>query len=507
MMKVTVAERRARVGARHRVAPRHRAVSVNEVAQDLVCLHATDPASVYLSAWSRLREPSHEAVDEALYRDRDVVRMLAMRRTMFVVAVEEIPVLHAATSKALARRERKRNEDYAALLDDVVDAKRWLREAESETLAFLHEHGEASAQELSAALPALARKVRVSAGKKYEGDIGMSSRILIVLALEGLVVRGCPRGTWLSTQYRWATVEDWLGAPMAEVPVEKAQATLIERWLGRFGPGTEQDVRWWTGLTAREVRVGLASIGAVEVDLDGEKGYLLPDDLAPTPPLETWVALLPSLDPTTMGWQSRDWYLGAHKPAIFDSMGNAGPTIWCDGRIVGGWAIRAGGSVATQAPRGCRQRDDRRDRSRGRTHVAPARCTAGLSPLPVTAPQRARPQDLTEPARRASALGTTARRMCRATAATTAGASPGYQSVGCLIGVQFVARYGLKDGIDGGLVRAGPQGSSGTFRHDALDLETRPGQPPLEWPCCAGVSAMVLVERPEQLGRTGAGKT
>jgi hypothetical protein len=49
-----------------------------------------------------------------------------------------------------------------------------------------------------------------------------------------------------------------------------------------------------------------------------------------------------------MGWQSRAWYLGPHAARLFDRNGNAGPTIWCDGRIVGGWAIREGGEVVTR---------------------------------------------------------------------------------------------------------------------------------------------------------------
>src|SRR6185503_1995692 len=71
-------------------------------------------------------------------------------------------------------------------------------------------------------------------------------------------------------------------------------------------------------------------------------------DLEPTPPPAPWVALLPSLDPTTMGWQGRDWYLGPHRPVLFDTNGNAGPTIWVDGRIVGGWAVRPTGEVITR---------------------------------------------------------------------------------------------------------------------------------------------------------------
>ena len=55
--------------------------------------------------------------------------------------------------------------------------------------------------------------------------------------------------------------------------------------------------------------------------------------------------MLPSLDATTMGWKERDWYLSSYGPLLFDRMGNAGPTIWCDGRVVGGWAQRRDGEI------------------------------------------------------------------------------------------------------------------------------------------------------------------
>jgi Winged helix DNA-binding domain len=59
----------------------------------------------------------------------------------------------------------------------------------------------------------------------------------------------------------------------------------------------------------------------------------------------SWVAFLPALDPTAMGWAARDWYVGAHRGALFDRSGNIGPTVWLDGRIVGGWAQRRDGEV------------------------------------------------------------------------------------------------------------------------------------------------------------------
>jgi hypothetical protein len=80
------------------------------------------------------------------------------------------------------------------------------------------------------------------------------------------------------------------------------------------------------------------------VDLDGQEGIVLAGDTE-SPPLEPFVTLLPGLDPTTMGWKHRDWYLGDHRPRVFDTNGNGGPTIWVDGRIVGGWAQRKTGEV------------------------------------------------------------------------------------------------------------------------------------------------------------------
>ncbi|CAN5721857.1 winged helix DNA-binding domain-containing protein [soil metagenome] len=348
MRRIDASERRARLAIRHHVAAASRVDSAWEAAHGVVCLHATDAATVYLSAWARMREPSLEAVEAALYEGRRLVRMLAMRRTMFVVPVEEAPVLQAAAARGVAAVERRRNQQLASMLG-VEDVEGWLREAEESTIAALARRGEATAQELSTDVPALARKIRVNMGKAYEGDIGVSSRILILLAADGRIVRARPRGTWVSSQYRWAPLERWLGGPLEELPAEEAQARLVGRWLARFGPGTEADLRWWTGLTARVVRSALATVGAVEVDVEagGPVGYVLPDDLEVTPDPGPWVALLPALDSTTMGWQGRDWYLGEHRAQLFDGNGNAGPTIWADGRIVGGWGIRDGGEVAT----------------------------------------------------------------------------------------------------------------------------------------------------------------
>ena len=79
----------------------------------------------------------------------------------------------------------------------------------------------------------------------------------------------------------------WLGHEIAPCIEHEGVATLVEQWLRRFGPGTVADIKWWLGSTVAAVRKALADIGAVEVDLDGQAGFLMADDLEPVEPVES----------------------------------------------------------------------------------------------------------------------------------------------------------------------------------------------------------------------------
>jgi hypothetical protein len=126
-----------------------------------------------------------------------------------------------------------------------------------------------------------------------------------------------------------------------------ARVELARHWLRRYGPGTVADLKWWTGWTLTQARAALAALDTLDVDLDGRPGIVLADDADEVTAPGPWVALLPTLDPTVMGWTEREWYLGGYRSELFDRAGNPGPTIWVDGRIVGGWAQRPTGEVVT----------------------------------------------------------------------------------------------------------------------------------------------------------------
>ncbi|MEV2274963.1 winged helix DNA-binding domain-containing protein [Nocardiopsis sp. NPDC049922] len=338
-------ERRARLVRRHLLSPDVHATRAEDVAEALVGLHATDPATVYLSARARMSEPSVDAVERALYDDRTLHRLLAMRRTMFVVPDGLADLVHDSTGRAIADRELR-------------DSQRFLQEAfgwdpdhragiEATVLAALRARGEATAAELAEDVPALAERVVIAPGKPYESTQAASSRLLRSLAARRLIERGRPRGSWASAQFRWRAAD---ATEATGRPAHEARADLVRHYLARFGPVTLADVKWWTGWTLTASRTALADVGAVEVDLAEGTGYLAPDDVEPVGDTSPSAALLPGLDPTSMGWRDRGFYLDPdHVPALFDRNGNIGPTVWWDGRVVGAWAQRPDGSIGWRA--------------------------------------------------------------------------------------------------------------------------------------------------------------
>jgi hypothetical protein len=313
----------------------------------LVVIYASDSPSVFLQARARMTTSSPVDIERELYEERAALRMLAMRRTLFLVPVEDVPIVHAAASRAVAQTERKRTLTRLTEAGIGPDPAAMLEELEVIGLAAVRERGEASTAELRALDPRLSEKMTLSRGKPYEATITLGQKVFFHLALDGRIGRGRPLGTWLASQFRWSPIERWLPDGIAEMSVDLARAELVRKWLRAFGPGTRDDIQWWTGWSLTATRKALAAIDVVEVDLDGGgTGYLLVDDLEPSETPEPWVALLPALDATTMGWKDRDWYLGGYRAALFDRAGNAGPTIWVDGHVVGGWAQSDSGEIA-----------------------------------------------------------------------------------------------------------------------------------------------------------------
>lgn len=335
---------------RHRLTESHRTNDVATIADDLIALHSSDPATVYLSAAIRMKQLSIEAVEQALYQERSVVRHHAMRRTIWVMTPDIARLAHGAATAKIAATERTRTLKALANGTEpgaVNDPDEWLNNAFDQVSSLLRDNGPLTTRAIGKLLPELAIPIVFGGGTKNPAALNGHTKVLQGAGFDATLVRGRPSGTWNSAEYEWHLTQDWFGGPIAGLAEQTAARELLARWLLRFGPATETDIKWWFGWTTTLTRKSLAAVDAEEVLLaDGRIAWVSPGDIDDVPDPGPWVRLMPGLDPTTMGWKERDWQLNpALVPKLFDRFGNAGPIVMIDGICAGAWNQRDDGDI------------------------------------------------------------------------------------------------------------------------------------------------------------------
>lgn len=293
-----------------------------DVVEDLVGLHGTAATSPYLSLHARLERFSRADLDGALYERRSLVRLKAMRGTVFVFTHDLAPIAHAATRRLFVDADRRVTgltaDEYELLASAVLRALR--------------------GRSLSAA--------EIRGALRSESSLGA---VIGILADEGRVVRDRPIGTWRSVTFRYRHWDETLpDVDLAAYAEDEAVRLLLLRYVAAYGPVTVADIAWWSGLGTRLVHRVLGNLGGrlTDVTLAGsaERYLMTVDDLARVDgePLDGGrsVALLPALDPLSMGYRDRDRHLDPrHRDLVFDRGGNATSTVLVDGVMAGVWDV------------------------------------------------------------------------------------------------------------------------------------------------------------------------
>lgn len=329
-----------------------------QVTRDIVALHATEPTTPYLSLWARLPGFERIHLEHAWHRQRVLVKLLCMRATLHLVPSDQISWFYQAyqdRSAAEYRRDMPEDLLVQAGLCSKADAPALKQALQGQVLAFLDAKGAATTREIARAVPALQTSIRYDVGKSTEGQYSIGTGIIRAMCAQGMLVRGQPRGSWRSNQHEYTTLSSWLPhVDLHAVTGAQAQAWLVRRYLATFGPATRADIAWWAGFTKRETAQALAALDdelrTVKLEGQVEEHLMLREDVESlrgfTVPSEPYVALLPALDPAIMGYQDRSRFLASkQRKHLFDRAGNAVPTVWVNGRVVGAWAQRRDGQV------------------------------------------------------------------------------------------------------------------------------------------------------------------
>lgn len=333
-----------------RLARQRRAEDVDSLVRDSIGLHSTDYWSPYLSAWARIPGFAPATLLERLNRGQGLARVNSFRNTVHVVLAEDLALIQRATGESVAKAGRGGPGPKGCSDAEIA---RGLARIEAAL-----EGGPLDNAGIKAQVPELAENLRYW---------------LLVAMGRGNVLRADTAHA-RSNRARYALTRQWIaGWAPSPLSVEEARRELLIRAVRAFGPVTDEDLSWWLPATKTEVRAALRSMGdeGRKIEEAGRCWWYAADLAdAPAPGREAQGAwLLPYEDGLLKGYRDRDWLLAPglrevlfpysiahwHPPDGADPgpgphkgvnvSGEARPSVWWGGRVVGRWELGEGGPV------------------------------------------------------------------------------------------------------------------------------------------------------------------
>jgi hypothetical protein len=323
------------------------------VATDLCGLHAQLLSSAELSLWARLDGFSPGDLATALWQDRTLVKLWAMRGTLHLLPSAGYARWQAAL--ATYRHFLKPSWSKAfgvspAELDVLVDAVRAALDGPPLTRTRL---ADAVARITGSA--GLADKLRESWGAVLKP---VSFRGALCFAdNDGQHVRFTRPDRWLAGVTERDAARGAGGGQGDAAPPgdgDAAVAAIVRRYLAAHGPADREDIgRWWAVSPAAAQRI-VRDLGdeVAEVDVEGWRGYALAASLPALTDASVTrsVRLLPAFDPWVIGATRHPQLLvggAAVRDRVYRRQGWISAVVLIDGMAAGTWSHEAAGGSVT----------------------------------------------------------------------------------------------------------------------------------------------------------------
>jgi hypothetical protein len=300
-----------RLRLRNQQLDRPRFRSATDLVSHMGAVQAQEYWGGKLGTGLRLPNGTDAAVEQAIAA-REIVRTWPMRGTLHFVAADDarwmLRLLTPRVIRGVAARRRQLE------LDNAEFAK-----ARKLIVGALEGRNVVTRLELGRLLRENGIETRENRG----------GHIMFQLAQEETIVFGPHQGK----QPAFALFDDWL-PPAPVLEGDEAIVELTKRYFTSHGPATIADLCWWSGLTVREVKIGL----------EGAKDSLIEEDgywMAPPTPVRSsrsrGVHLLPPFDEYTVAYRDRSAVIDAAHARLASNGGIFAPIVVIDGQVLGTW--------------------------------------------------------------------------------------------------------------------------------------------------------------------------
>ncbi|MEX0790523.1 MAG: winged helix DNA-binding domain-containing protein [Actinomycetota bacterium] len=308
------------------LAARAPAAGMLEVTRRICGLHAQVMSSAELTLWARVDGISTGAASQALWEDRSLVKLWAMRGTLHLLPADEYWTWQAG----LSTFDHYLKPSWFKYFGMTRDQLERVIEAMGEAL-----EGRVLTRE------ELAREVAARTGSaELEEQLGGSwGALLKPASFHGKLCFGPSTGQKVGfTSPQW-----WLGG-RTDVDPEQALVEITRRFLDSNGPATREEYgRWWNVSPAKALaRIKRLGEDAAEVQVEGERCWMLSasvEDAAAAGPGRR-VNLVPAFDQYVIAATRQAAHLtpGDNKARIYRPQGWISPVLLVNGRMDGIWS-------------------------------------------------------------------------------------------------------------------------------------------------------------------------
>jgi hypothetical protein len=296
-----------------------------KITKDLCGLHSTELKTSYLSLLARTNKFQKSDLENELYTKKTLARIRGMRRTLFIETKDMIPIIYSATFKLIEKSFEKFMEFHKVTLKQYQEV--------SQAIIKILQGRELSASEIR---------------KELNSKLNIPA-IIQVMCNKKLLLRVKPIKDWKDRRSKYALFKDYFPEiHLDKFSEEEAINILVEKYVKAYEPVTDTDISWWTGLTKTQIRNALkkSKIQLENVKIKGipKTFKMIKQDvdkiINTSKKEESFLMVLPSLDPYPMGYKDREKYIDANNyNYLFDRSGNNTSTIFLDGIAIGVWDI------------------------------------------------------------------------------------------------------------------------------------------------------------------------
>lgn len=313
-----------RLAQQHLLNP---AETLLDVMGQLCAVQAQVMSAAELALGVRVRGASPSDIQNALWRDRSLVKTWALRGTLHLLAARDFPLMVAAlsTHKHFLRESWLRyfgvtHGQMLSLLDGIRGILTDSGITREQLAALIAQH--------------------IGEPKLRESLLSGWGTLLKPAAYQGSLCFGPSEGqhvTFVSPKY-------WLG-DWEPVQADEAFQEIARRFLKTYGPATSDEFARWFGMTTSQAKKIFKGLGdeITQVDVAGWRAWMLVSALDTMEAMQpaSVVRLLPHFDQYTIAVARHSQYLleDAFRDRVYRQQGWISPVVLVDGRIEGVWEL------------------------------------------------------------------------------------------------------------------------------------------------------------------------